>query len=483
MKSHLTAPLNPHPPAWPMTPWRPTAWLLALGLFALLGAAPRAVQAQEAVVVPEVLNYQARLQTLAGADYAEGLYPIEVRIWSAATGGTLLWGESYRVYAKGGRINMLLGQNGTPVSPAGKFAALRDVFKISGGSAERWLGMTVKADATGAPLSSAVESSPRQQLLTAPFAYQSQYAMYASQAGTNGSFVAANGLSVSGARTTISAGLDSTAGLTVSGAPTELRSALYASGPASFSNSVTVVGAMTNKNGLDVSGPTTLRGGATIFGGINGDQNFTGGVTMDSSLGKALVVSPSLHQYPASNPAYPIYNNVPDGGLWFPYNPWGGFRDLAYLSYYRRSANGTPATLELGIGYDTDDNLVLKASGTNEIHATALTADVGSVSGLLGSKSEHMQLFYNTDQYNKTVQSDGFIVLTGWHNQLSYAVSFAGDGWDINTTAYFYYDTADTVQMTFPLRQGGKFWAQMHWTASSTYHTVEIWWIPMGTKK
>lgn len=429
MKSHLPLPQNPHARVLPVIAWRPVARLLALGCLAGFGLAPRAVQAQEAVVVPEILNYQATLQTLAGASYADGLYPIDVRIWTASTGGMLLWGESYRVYVKGGRLNMLLGQNGTPVSPAGQFAALRDVFKINGSSSDRWLGLTVKADATGAPLTSPVESSPRQQLLTAPFAFQSQYAMYASQAGTNSSFVAPNGVSVSGAPGNFYGGLNSTAGLTVSGAPTELFSPLYAQGAAAFSNTVTFAGTVTNKNGLDVSGPTSLRGGATVNGGatINNGATINGATTINNG---------------------PTIN--------------GGATVIGALNIPNGVNNGS-------------SNLTLTTSGEFQVRAN-------TVSGLVSPGIVYVSRLSSNGNVASggPVVSDGFVIISIYHSFVRLQFDFNGDGtYEIDRNIYATINGADQTMITMPVSKGGKYVV----TKTDNLNVggwVDTWWLPMG---
>ncbi len=61
----------------------------------------------------------------------------------------------------------------------------------------------------------------------------------------------------------------------------------------------------------------------------------------------------------------PAVGNKETAGIMFPKDPGGGSGDAAWLRYYVSS--GEAATLELAIGNDNNDNLVLKASGKVEV--------------------------------------------------------------------------------------------------------------------
>ena len=220
----------------------PAAWLL--GLVLMMGLPP-GLHAQEQVLVPELVNYQGRLESLdTNKTYIDGVYTIEFRIWdSAANTNTdgLLWGESYNVYVKGGSFNLILNNSGGPVKPMPIYNSLRDALRTTSGHTDRYLGLTVNQDKLS------VECVPRQQMLSAPFAFQSQYAQYAYGAGTN-LFMANNGIQVSGGALTASGSVQFNNGLTVSGAQATLQNGLTVSGPATLTS------------GLDVSGSTILRG-------------------------------------------------------------------------------------------------------------------------------------------------------------------------------------------------------------------------------
>jgi microcystin-dependent protein len=232
----------------------PAAWLG--GLVLLAGLAP-GLHAEK-LMVPESVNYQGRLESLnTNLTYMEGLYTIEFRIWDSPASTTtngLLWGESYNVYVKGGYFNVILGNGGSPFNPPNPlptFRSLREVFRTAPTYRDHYLGITVKQDEHLAPIAG-VECVPRQQMFSAPFAFQSQYAQYSQFASSStagaGPFIATEGLQVTGNALTSSDMVFCNKGLTVSGAQANLQNGLAVSGPATLSG------------GLDVSGQTTLRG-------------------------------------------------------------------------------------------------------------------------------------------------------------------------------------------------------------------------------
>jgi hypothetical protein len=70
--------------------------------------------------VPTWLNYQGRLTTPSGAAISDESYDAEFRIYSSATGGSLLWSEAQQVATKAGVYSTALGKT-TPF-PSGPFA-------------------------------------------------------------------------------------------------------------------------------------------------------------------------------------------------------------------------------------------------------------------------------------------------------------------------------------------------------------------------
>ena len=337
------------------------AVLLAGGALCLGGAETTRA---ETVVIPELINYQGRLETQNAAKaYADGLYDLEFRLWDRANDGELIWGEKYSVYVKGGRFNVVLGAGGSPLDgETPRCNSLRAALRITPAEShkKRYLGITVLQDENRQPLDDPTESFPRQQLLTAGYAVQAQYAQYAEESSAR--FVATQGLQVLGAVATFSQGIQ------VSGAPAELQAGLKVSG-----------GKATFAGGLEVTGgKATLGTGVTVSGGkarINNGLEVRGGSTLSGGgqLNGKFVVKGGQIQL----------DTGPDKGIGFPADPWDGSGDGAWLSYYRPGDSGEAGMLSLGIANDADDNLELKASGKvlvtsgrNNVEITAPKGDI-----------------------------------------------------------------------------------------------------------
>lgn len=145
--------------------------------------------------VPGLMNYQGYLANPStGAAYVDGIYTLDVRIWDSAASKTgCLWGGKYTVYVKDGYFNLMLGDpNATALTAAdGTVPTYKNnelwkaLWNSSSSDNVRYLGVTMRQDASHATISSPVEIAPRQQLLTSPFAFRAQSAQYADQAQAN----------------------------------------------------------------------------------------------------------------------------------------------------------------------------------------------------------------------------------------------------------------------------------------------------------
>ncbi len=124
-----------------------------------------------AQTVPSGMTYQGRLTDASNAPVPDGTgYEIEVRLWSAPTGGTLLWGTRYTgVPLKSGAFNLILGSGGTPI-PGATHADLKLAFNTP----TVHLGLTTTKTATGAAIPSPTEILPRQQIFTTPYAFRAE---------------------------------------------------------------------------------------------------------------------------------------------------------------------------------------------------------------------------------------------------------------------------------------------------------------------
>ncbi len=134
-------------------------WLAAI----LCATTPIPTQAQS---VPELVNYQGQLLDAGGVALPTGDYEVSISLFPVESGGAPIWGPQRfngqngpglgpKVSVVQGRFNLMLG----PKDTEGRaFAA------VFGANASVFLQLTV---GSSAPI------SPRQQMLTAPYAFQS----------------------------------------------------------------------------------------------------------------------------------------------------------------------------------------------------------------------------------------------------------------------------------------------------------------------
>jgi microcystin-dependent protein len=114
------------------------------------------ITAQAASTVPQLINYQGRLTDANGAPL-DGTYQLEFNIYDASSEGTIQWGPQVflAVPVINGVFNVVLGTTDT----AGK--AISEAFTAEG----RYLGIK---------LDTSTEITPRQQILSAPYAIKAQ---------------------------------------------------------------------------------------------------------------------------------------------------------------------------------------------------------------------------------------------------------------------------------------------------------------------
>ena len=153
-------------------------------------------------VMPGMVNFQGLLRDPAtGNPYADGIYTLECRLYTALTGTKAIWGAKYQAYVREGYFNIMLGSTGTPLSGC-TYQNPADLWKAlwySGDNRELYLGVTPWQGADGQTIADAdkrKEITPRQQLLAAPFALRAQKAQYADAAVTD--FKVPGDLTVSG---------------------------------------------------------------------------------------------------------------------------------------------------------------------------------------------------------------------------------------------------------------------------------------------
>jgi len=146
--------------------------------------------------VPGTMNYQGRLVGSTGTPYADGTYTFDIRLFSAANGGTPLWGGTYSSYVKDGYFNVMLGASGGAAITANPlpththtllWKALWPDASNGNPSDSLYLGVTPWQAANGSVIASGsrTELSPRQTLMTAPYAFRAQIADSANRANAN----------------------------------------------------------------------------------------------------------------------------------------------------------------------------------------------------------------------------------------------------------------------------------------------------------
>ena len=213
-----------------------SGWGIFLGMaFIAMGAAFTYAQSG----VPDVINYQGRLYNPSGAGSPlTGVQQVQFRIYDSLTGGTLIWGRQFPVSCTvDGVFNVLLNDGGTWL--AGATNKLQGAFQGN----TRYLELTVVG--YGGAI------APRQQLVSAPYAMQSAYAVDATSA--------TRGFSVAGGTLIVSAGAT-------------------VSGNATFNNNVEAKGNALVDGTLEVKGATMLDSTLHVKGSVTVDSpSFIGG--------------------------------------------------------------------------------------------------------------------------------------------------------------------------------------------------------------
>lgn len=110
--------------------------------------------------VPPLLNYQGLLRDGVGDIVPDGNYSVTFRIWDAESAGTVLWQEGRLIAVQDGLFTVLLGS----------IVSIPDTLFSN---PDRWIGLQVGLD---------TEMTPRQRLVSVPFAWHSHNADFADSA-------------------------------------------------------------------------------------------------------------------------------------------------------------------------------------------------------------------------------------------------------------------------------------------------------------
>ncbi len=205
------------------------------------------------VNIPAAINYQGKLTNPTdGKPVDSGVYHVEFRVWGHPTSTDASyaeWGRSFPVHVvTNGLFNILITNDGGELTnPTPQTNDLRQAFM----GADRYLGLKITQGPTGSI--SAPEISPRQRLVSAPFAMHAQncteayHSTFADEAEEN--FMVPGTVTIGGK--------------TVISAQTDLRENLH------VYKDTTVDGTLQVKGSLSVTDPSTVSGHGTIpLGGI-----------------------------------------------------------------------------------------------------------------------------------------------------------------------------------------------------------------------
>jgi len=165
---------------------------ITIALMALVSAVQAANPPASLVMIPPQINYQGRLTTPANAPYNDTTHTIDLVLYPTASGGAKIWGERYAVQTRDGYFSVNLGSGGSQIPGVTNPPIWQVLWKADGASPDNFfMALTVRTAPDGSA-TTPVESTPRQQFLTAPFAYRAHQSVYATKA--DGLFSAAEGV-------------------------------------------------------------------------------------------------------------------------------------------------------------------------------------------------------------------------------------------------------------------------------------------------
>lgn len=166
---------------------------LICGIAALLAITAMADAPETAKqFTPKLMNYQGYLaDPSTGKPYADGIYHLQCRLYRVAVEGTAIWGGEYAVYVNGGYFNIMLGDpsaqeledENCTYSNTNLWRAIWSDASVADENERNnlWLGVTPLENSKNNAIASPTEIKPRQQLLTAPYAFRAQSAEYANE--------------------------------------------------------------------------------------------------------------------------------------------------------------------------------------------------------------------------------------------------------------------------------------------------------------
>jgi len=246
--------------------WATLRWLPGL-ILALLAGGPGLALGQSGI--PNIINYQGKLTDNLGNPVKAGGYQVTFKIWDSLTSPNdpnYIWGSSFPVHVvTNGMFNVLLTDGVKIGNP--KTNLILQAFEGD----QRFLGLTITRTPDGDVPQT--EISPRQRLVSAPFAIHTYNASFAG--------VASNSITASNAAFA--------------------SYAYYATNAGKFSGFTTNDFLLVNKTAQTLTGSLTISNGTLT---VNGNVTGNGTLTVNSNVTATAFVG---------------YGTIPIGGiiLWY----------------------------------------------------------------------------------------------------------------------------------------------------------------------
>jgi hypothetical protein len=402
------------------------------------------VQAEE-VAVPSIINYQGKLTNPTdGSPVESGVYHIEFRIWNDPIGNdatNLIWGKVFAVHVvTNGLFNILLSDDGTPVTaPSAQTNDLKQAFQ----GENRYLGLTITQGPSGSIASP--EISPRQKMVSAPFAFHAQNATHSFKAEQAD-------------EATLAHDSDKLGGT--------LANEFYDN--ARFNN-VGLSGAYRTILGWE-SGGIASQLGLFAYGG----RYCIGGIAEDPGVGVKLLIKDEklkVEQGIVSEGAILASAGEPNQGIQFPKNIEGGTGDGAWIQYY--NVTNEDCKLEIVVENDSGDEMELRASGNITLDSGRDIEMKGTVRAFGGITEVH-NLLTQGGTYDVYAPSDGFYYINA--DNISYTVILAGYSWYLRSVR----DDDWNIQMqSYPIAKGEHFKVSLNDNFDGNSH-LKVYWRPFG---